>query len=131
MIGAPLVESYTFVVFTLNFFCLLNTARDFYQIMLNTFTRNTSRFILIFFATLYPILVIWTNGLETSLGLFFVVRIARMLLGSDYRGLHLIVILLILTRPDLGFSVLIVLFTLIFTKTLSSLKYLFGGITIF
>ncbi len=131
MMGAPLVESYTFVVFTLNFFCLLNTARDFYRIMLNTFTQSTSRFMLIFFATLYPILVIWTNGLETSLGLFFVVRITRKLLESDYKGLHLNVSLLILTRPDLGLSVLIVLFTLMLSKSLSSLKYLIGGICIF
>jgi hypothetical protein len=131
MVGAPLVESYTFVVFTFNFFCLLNTARDFYQIMLNTFTRTTSRFILVFFATLYPILVIWTNGLETSLGLFLVVRIARKLLEGEYRGLHLNVILLILTRPDLGLSVLIVLFTLTFTKSLSNLKYLIEGVSVF
>jgi hypothetical protein len=131
LINTPLLESYTFIVFTLNFLLLLNTLRDFYQILLNHFTRNTSRLLLVFVSTLYPILTIWTNGLETSLGLFLVVRIVKKLLLSEYRGLQFIVVLLILTRPDLGLSALIVLFILTVTKFLPNLRFFLGGLTVF
>jgi hypothetical protein len=131
VINTPLVESYTFIILTLNFYFLLNTLRDFYQILSNYFVRNTSRLILIFFTTLYPILVIWTNGLETSLGLFLVVRIAKKLLINDYKQMQLLVALLILTRPDLGLSAVIVLLILTLTKLLSSFRFFLEAITVF
>lgn len=131
VINAPMVESYTFVIFILNFYFLLNTLKDFHQIMSKKLTNNASKLTLAFFTTLYPILIIWTNGLETSLALFLIVKIVKKLLINEYRGLELLVALLILTRPDLGVSAVIVLLLLSLTKVLRSTRFLLGGISVF
>ena len=131
VIKTPLVESYTFVIFTLNFYFLLNTLRDFRQIISKYLTHKASNLVVAFFATLYPILIIWTNGLETSIGLFLIVRIIKKLLINEHRRLELLIALLILTRPDLGLSAVIVLLILTLTKFLRSPRFLLGGISVF
>lgn len=131
IIKTPLLESYTFIFFTLNLYFLLNTLKDFYQIVLKYYTRPTSRVILAFFATLYPILIIWTNGLETSLGLFLMIRIVKKLLTNDFRWLNIIVILLILTRPDLGISAVLVLLIMTLLRILPNSRYFLGGLAVF